>query len=87
MEEKPSKKKDYTFLDVKTCPYCKKNIQYWSADTKSTYMNIGIPFIKCQHCNKYSITKKVKEINMMSKIDWFEYWFNRIWRITFISLN
>ena len=46
MEEKPSKKKDYTFLDVKTCPYCN------STEFKRDGIRHDKQRFRCKNCRR-----------------------------------
>lgn len=63
----------------KICPNCNYVIQNYKLDNTYGMIDIGIPFEICPQCQTILIKKNIKEINMMSKIDYIKIW---LWNIS-----
>lgn len=59
----------------KICPNCNCVIQNYKSDNTYGMVDIGIPFEICPNCKTILIKKNIKEINMLTSIDYIRIWF------------
>ncbi len=73
-------------LVTKWCPNCNYTLQKKQNDSTSGSIQIGIPYIKCPNCGAVLIKPNVKEVNMLTKYDYFKIIIRGIFSILLLVL-
>jgi len=58
-----------------SCPKCNYVIHPWHLNNSYGMVGIGIPFEQCPNCSSLLIKKNIKEVTMLTTLDYIRMWF------------